>query len=320
MDNGVLLREIQLMPTLPRTNGAIFDSGHLFTPDQFPRAWNMTMAALEAGVSSGEAGGYSLAILGAGRLVTMSYFSGDIGAPSPVGGALAVRLPVATYYLANESGAIHIVTLDAPLDLPVDAGLDHRFGYLQAALVPDNGDEYTVEIKQWSGTARPDLVALGYPSLGWVTSDSQGVTAIDGSVADVIWPLPLIQKRLKDLSGDAGGDGSGSGTGDVSALQFNALIARVIQNENDIAGLAAQIALLQQGADVFPAPFDQLAEHIGALAGGLGEVNPPAIERLQISVIGANFGHGQNDTPDFTPDTGDPLELPFNPETGSFGF
>ncbi len=102
-------------------------------------------------------------------------------------------------------------------------------------------------------------------------------------------------------------------------VAFIALQNRIAQNENTIAALAAQIALLQQGNDIFPQPFDLLGEAIGALAVGLGEVNPPAIERLQISAVGANFGHGQNSTPDFTPDTNAPLEMPFHPDLGSVG-
>ena len=124
-----------------------------------------------------------------------------------------------------------------------------------------------------------------------------------------------LQARVQALETPADADPDAGVTG----AAFNALKARVKQNEEAIAGLAAQIVILQAANDLFPTPFDLLGQAIGAGAVGLGEVNPPAIERLQISVVGANFGHGQNDTPDWTPDTNDPLELPFHLETGAFG-
>ena len=104
----------------------------------------------------------------------------------------------------------------------------------------------------------------------------------------------------------------------ITPVAFNALQNRVKQNETDIESLKAQIATLKLGADLFPAPFDILADEIAISRAGLAEVNPHSIERGQISVVVATAGHGQNDTPDYSPDTGDILELAWNGEEGVF--
>ena len=132
--------------------------------------------------------------------------------------------------------------------------------------------------------------------------------------------MDMLRKRLDALSAPPTGT-TGSGT-ELTVATFNALKQRVTDLEGKLADIDAKILKLAGGNDPFPAPFDILADEIALNRSGLAEVNPPSVERGQISVVVANAGHGQNDTPDFSPDsptTNDPLELPWDGATGLFG-
>ncbi len=135
--------------------------------------------------------------------------------------------------------------------------------------------------------------------------------------------MNALRQRLDALSHtgtDGGGDGGGNST--VTIAQFRDLQNRTTVLEGTLDDLRAEIAKLGGGNDPFPAPFDVLADEIALNRSGLAEVNPPSIERGQISVVVANAGKGQNDTPNFAPNsptTNDPLELPWDADEGVFG-
>ncbi|BCM88859.1 hypothetical protein IAD21_00701 [Abditibacteriota bacterium] len=132
--------------------------------------------------------------------------------------------------------------------------------------------------------------------------------------------MDALRQRLDALSAPTtAGEGSEGG---LTLANFNDLLNRTSALEGTLADLRAQIAKLGGGNDPFPAPFDILADEIALTRSGLAEVNPPAIERGQISLIVANAGKGQNDTPNFAPNTptpNDPLELPWDAQQGLFG-
>jgi hypothetical protein len=115
---------------------------------------------------------------------------------------------------------------------------------------------------------------------------------------------------LEDTGTEPGGD-------DVSLqIQVNALKLTV----ND---LLRRVGILEaasgEGAELFPQPFDTLSDNLMLVAATTFELSPHGVERPQMAIVGQNFGHAQNSTPDFTPDTGDVRELPFDPATGLFG-
>lgn len=256
-------------------------------------------------------------LAGCGRVL-----SGDDGrdaATRPQAGAgLTVELPTG-WGAVVEGQPVVLAEALALDDVPAGAV---SYGYLSLETSDDEPPVLSLAVT-WETEKRPDYEAQGWPCVGKVTAGAALVTDVDVSDETTIWSLPLLQKRVRSLSTTGGGGGGEGGGGALFATQLPISETDETSTKSYIDGetgkLDAKIALLG-GLDMFPAPFDLLGEAVGALAGGLGEVNPPAIERLQISVIGPNFGHGQKDSPDFTPDTGDPLELPFNPETGSFGF
>lgn len=132
--------------------------------------------------------------------------------------------------------------------------------------------------------------------------------------------MDALRKRLDALSAPPV-EGEDNDT-DLTVASFRELKSQVGLLEGKIADLDAKIIKLSGGKDPFPAPFDILADEIALNRSGLAEVNPPSIERGQISVVVANAGHGQHSTPDFTPNsptTGDPLELPWDAAAGVFG-
>ena len=142
---------------------------------------------------------------------------------------------------------------------------------------------------------------------------------------------------LEELQDDVGYDDDARGKGTVNErierfenadptdpdATFNAQVAfialqiRVAQNEAEIAKLKAQAAT---GTQDVPQSTELAFDHIALLWAGLAEVNPAAIERAPVAVVVKTAGHGQFDTPDFSPDTDphDPRELPWNPD-GTFG-
>ena len=127
-----------------------------------------------------------------------------------------------------------------------------------------------------------------------------------------------VNRRLNALEAPIEGDPNS----EISIGAFNALGARVAALERALAALDAKVtAQNNSGTQQVPQPTELLADHVSLLWAGLAEVNPPAIERAPIAVVVATAGHGQSDTPDFTPDTDptDPKELPWNPETATFG-
>jgi hypothetical protein len=138
--------------------------------------------------------------------------------------------------------------------------------------------------------------------------------------------IGTISERLSLLEGGStgGGGGGGEDTGTPSPAYWTQLYSPGVPSsarevvENRFAAIEAVLAAQKSGVDPFPAPFDLLADQIAILTAGLAEVNPPSVERGQISAIGANFGIGQNSTPNYSPDTNDPLELPFDEEEGLF--
>lgn len=258
-------------------------------------------------------------VAGCGRVMTPDDARNAATKPVP-GAGLTVQLPVG--YDAVIQGQPFTLAQALALDgVPPGAT---SYGYLSLDVIEANGAilGYTTHAI-WSANVRPDLVALGQPCIGKVTADALRVSEVDVADETVIWNLPLLQRRLLAFSTSGGGDG-GTGTGgphfatQLPISETDAVDTKDYIDEGN-AERDAKIALLSGAADVFPAPFDVLADHIAILMAGLSEVNPPAIERGQISVITANAGLGQSDTPNYSPDTHDPLELPWDAVTGLFG-
>ena len=255
-------------------------------------------------------------VAGCGRVLGLSDALNAANRPHP-GAGLTVRLP------AGWSAVVQgqIVVLDEALDLD-DVPPGESYGYLALEQTEDDTPVVALLVT-WVGQTRPDLEALGSPCIGKITADAARVTKVDESDETTIWSLPLLQRRLKALAGAPGGGGEGGGGGALFASQLpvNEDDATDTKSYIDIQDgkLDAKIELLGVGLNSFPAPFDVLADEIAITRAGLAEVNPHSIERGQISVVVINAGHGQDDTPDYTPDTFDPLELPWHPETGLFG-
>jgi len=147
--------------------------------------------------------------------------------------------------------------------------------------------------------------------IGQVTTDASGsVTAVDATLADIVGQKPAT----------SGGNGAApiEFAEDLKALHLDPRPFWDVLNEK-LADIEARISKIQDAADLFPHPFAVLASQTAIVTAGLAEINPPSIERGQVSVMVANAGHSQNDTPDYSPDTNDLLELPFNSSTGLFG-
>lgn len=124
-----------------------------------------------------------------------------------------------------------------------------------------------------------------------------------------------VKARLDKLETplDAGNPGAG-----VTPQQFAALVELVGEQKARIDALEA--AKAEEGAfDLMPPNYDLLWDQVMINATGLAEVNPPSVERGQVSVITATAGRGQNDSPDYSPDTGNEGQLVFDPATGTFG-
>lgn len=297
------------MIDIPLFNAPIGESGFNFTPDQFPRWLAYIQPQLETlgGDGAGATGALDADIVGVGRIAGADYFTTDATAPRVPGSiALAVEIPNGKWFVQGHK--IEVDEVGGALLLSgVPTGAS-SYGYVSAREIEETG-EWALEVapENWFATLQPQLSAQGLACLGRVTSDFDGVTALDGARADVIWPLPVIQQRLKDL----GGDGGTNPDAGVTPAAFNALKTRVTTLESQIAQILAKLDALGY-SNAFPSDTDQLASQLGAVAAGLAEVNPPAIERLQISVVVATAGLGQNDTPNYSPSTGDPLELPLD--------
>ena len=308
------------MRPLPKTGGEIFDTDVLFTPDEMPRAWDMTMEELES-LGAGSASGLDPLITGYGRIAGRDYFSTDATAPRvPSSPALVLEIPNAMWFVEGRK-----ILVDEPNGALIIAGVPanaQKYGYISAREIEDSGGEWTLEItpEHWFDELQPELSAAGLACIGHVTSDFDSVTDIDGADVDVIVPNFVLSRVLKNLlkapTGGGGGILSFMTTQTVSPEDSTTNKAYV---DGLIQDLAATIESTRAtgGVDAFPDNTTILVDHVALLTAGVGEVNPPAIERLQISVMGAGFGHGQNSTPDFSPDTNDPRELPFDPRTGT---
>ena len=261
----------------------------------------------------------SALVIGCGRVLGVDETRNQATMPTP-GAGLTIELPV------NWSAVVQgqPVVLDESLaldDVPPGAS---SYGYLALETDAESEPQIVTLAVSWDAAKRPDLEAQGQPCIGRVTADAQRVTGVEASDETTIWSLPLLQRRMRALTAAGGGGTGDGGTGGGALFATQLPISETDATDTktyvdaETGKLDAKIALLG-GLDVFPAPFDFLADELTINRVGLAEVNPPAIERGQISVVVANAGHGQNDTPDYTPDTGDPLELPYDPATGLFG-
>lgn len=211
------------MKSLPRINGPIFDSGHNFTPDEFPRAWDMTMDELEASRggtsgSSSSGAGFDLALWGCGRVAGADFFTGDSAKIAlPGSPSLALLLPAAVYYVADADGGVHRFDATTRTVLGVPPLLDEQCGHLRAVEVEDGDGEWDLELFGWASAPDGAKIAAGFPCVGVVSSDADAVTDVSSAEATVIWPQPLVQLILQSLvkSGgtgeETGGETGGSG-------------------------------------------------------------------------------------------------------------
>ncbi|RYX82856.1 hypothetical protein EON83_17250 [bacterium] len=166
----------------------------------------------------------------------------------------------------------------------------------------------------------PQVVSGERPGRRWVigkvTTDASGaVTSLDATVADI------LGQSVSTGGGEGGEDGY---TGYLTGIKYSSLDNRPSTEviEGMIADLQALLNQVQTANNIFPSPFDILADEIALSRAGLAEVNPHSIERGQISVVVINAGHSQSGTPDFAPNsptTNDPLELSWDAEEGTFG-
>ncbi|RYG75448.1 hypothetical protein EON80_00640 [bacterium] len=190
------------------------------------------------------------------------------------------------------------------------AGTDSRRGAAPVFLLSENEEETdALLLASWDGT-------------GWVDARTFSASAQMQQIqADIGYDATQRAKgslasRLDALSApiDPGSDGP-------TAAQFAALQGDLAAALVRIATLEAGLASLnsnEMGID-YPTELDQAFDEIAITRAGLAEVNPTAIERGQISVITANAGMGQFDGPVYSPTTGDPNELVYNPANGTFG-
>lgn len=301
-------------------------------------AHNDTADAFSAALIAlrGEVAAAQIGALGAGRFVSREtqLTAGGEGTPE-AGTGLSLHLRDATYlvdgaafslaelgnYTPGAGDEPGIVALDVPPSSVV-------YGYLSLRVEESTGAVFLDAA--WENAPRATARALGTPCFGRVTSNADSVTEIDLKFSDVIWSAGFLQSRIDAilaLASGGGGAGNGGGTGGGFGGGFGSTIP-ITDNDttsiksffdDKLADLAAQVANVSGAAELFPAPFDILADEVALNRAGLAEVNPPAIERGQISVAGANFGLGQNDTPNYSPSTGDPLQWPFDTTQGTFG-
>ena len=226
--------------------------------------------------------------------------------------------------LTTSAGAPLIYTQTQGLSNPVQGAEDGTTLYIHLALTIPTVTETSSSGITDSQLGSPPELRLSEieqePGALLLASytDSGGLKDRRTFVAPVLLAreMEALSKRLDALNAPV--TSGGNGAGELTVAKFLALQSRVELIEGAFADIRAQIARLNAGANPFPAPFDILADEIALTRAGLAELSPPSIERGQISVIGAGFGHAQNSTPDYTPDTHDPLELPFDPLQGLF--
>ena len=132
-----------------------------------------------------------------------------------------------------------------------------------------------------------------------------------------------VAKRLTNLEG-GGGESPPTTVSFLEQLKWSATDPRnavTVFNERFADLRAEMLAAIQGngGGDAFPDDLTVLADNMAGIMAGLMEVNPHAIGRVQMALVVKESGHGQNDTPDFSPDVDDPALLPYNPATGLFG-
>lgn len=313
---------LTIATNLPLTNAPIGETGLNFTPERFPLVWDTILVPLLNSLGTGSAlPAFDRALWGCGRVVGEDYFTSNSEAIAvPVPAALALTVPTALYFAADEGGLMHRIAVEEAFFIgDVPAALDAQFGFLRAIEIPDSDRQWTLEAFGWSAVPDPQNVAQGYPCLGQVFSDADAVTLVDSAAATVIFPQPFVQKLLRSLVGGVGGGGTGALSGETIPMELlqPPSIKDYVDAKNEEQD--TEIEKLKSAADLFPAPFDLLADEIALNRGGVAEVNPPTVERGQISVLGPNFGLAQNDTPDYSPTTGDESELFYDEQSGLFG-
>jgi hypothetical protein len=223
-------------------------------------------------------------------------------------GAAAIALPGSTALVfaqtsgvsaANPGGDVFVHLMLASADDPLSPGaVDGRIGSPPFLLVSDTESE-------------EGGILLAAASNGALT-DKRRFT---------VSPLLALELQKTNSRLDALGAPIEAGEGKpITAAQFLALQETVAFQGMQLAGLQAEVdALKSTQNDNFPTPLDQAFDEIAINRVGLAEVNAHAIERGQISVITVSAGHGQDDTPDYSPDTGAENELAFNAVDGTFG-
>lgn len=199
----------------------------------------------------------------------------------------------------------------ADIGTPADtAGTDSRRGAAPVLLLSENEEETdALLLASWDGTGWIDARTLSASAQLQLVQSDIGYDATERAKG-------TLAARLNALSDPIDPDSDGP-----TAAQFAALQELVTSQGNRIASLEAEVTALQTNAAGidYPAELDQLADEVAINRAGLAEVNAHAIERGQISVVTVNAGLGQDDTPNYSPTTGDPNELSFNTEDGTFG-
>lgn len=267
----------------------------------------------------------NIAAFGAGRFA--SSVAGSEGA-APVAGAragsgLTIQLPRATWlvdgHMVNINDLSGYVETDDDGFISLDdapSGAD-SWGYL--SLIFDEETGYALEV-EWLAAPDADKRRGGKPCIGKVTTDEDEVTAIDATAADVIWSQALLQSKIAALVvGGGGGEGGPVFGSSIPITPDDPTTIKAFYDAKIADAIASLRAIIGNSGDAFPDDLTSLADNLAVTMAGLMEVNPHAIERAQMAIVVKQSGHGQDDTPDFTPDTGAPNELPWNPATGEFG-
>lgn len=296
----------------------------------FSTAFNDTGANLRAGLLAlrDDLARQNIAFYGGGRFVSTP---GETNGDTPTGGAvkgqgLSIQLPSATWMVDG-----FVVSVDALFDyvegaqggyvsLDVEAGGDF-WVYISLLFDPQTG--YSLEA-ECLGAKTSERRAQGKPCVAKVTTGADSVLSIDHSHADVIWSMAMLQNKITALGAAGSGTGGSGGSGgpffltQIVASEDDATSAKDYIDQKN-AEQDAKLALGNSGTDSMAAFFDKIADEAAINRAGLAEVNPHAIERGEISVVVREAGHGQDSTPDYTPDTLDPLELAWDADTGLFG-